>query len=181
MYADSMVDRVLLTEEQIKEKTAELGKAISDTYGDEEVVVVTLLKGGAVFATDLIRAISSPVKIDFMCVSSYGDASKTSGIVKVVKDLDVSIKDKNVLIAEDIIDSGLTLSYVSKLLKTRNPKSLRICTILDKPSRRISDVNVDFVGFEIPDEYVVGYGLDFHQLGRNLPYVGVVKRELYED
>lgn len=180
-YGDSIIERVLIGEEELKNKVSELGKKISADYGDEEILLITLLKGGVVFSVDLMRQITSPVAIDFMCVSSYGDASKTSGIVKVVKDLDISIKDKNVLIVEDIIDSGLTLKYVSELLKARCPKSLKICTILDKPSRRKADVNVDYVGFEIPDEFVVGYGLDYQQLDRNLPYIGIVKREVYEN
>jgi len=179
-FSEDMIERKLITENVLQEKVRELGKQISADYEGEELVLITLLKGGAIFSVDLMRSISVPVELDFMCVSSYGSSTKTSGVVKVVKDLDTDIAGKNVLIVEDIIDSGLTLSYVKEMLQDRAPKSLKICTILNKPSRRKTQVNVEYIGFDIPDEYVVGYGLDYAQKFRNLPYVGILKREVYE-
>ncbi len=175
------VERVLISAEELDAKVSELAEQISRDYAGKTVLVVTLLKGGVMFAVDLMRKLTVPVEIDFMSVSSYGASSKSSGIVKVEKDLDNSIKGKDVLLVEDIIDSGLTLNYVRELLLGREPASLRICTILDKPSRRKTEVKVDYTGFEIPDEFVVGYGLDYAQKHRNLPYVGVLKRSVYEN
>ena len=178
---ETMIERQLVTSEQLQAKVRELADIISKDYEDvDEIVLVTLLKGGAIFAVDLMQKLTVPVEIDFMSVSSYGSSTKTSGVVKVVKDLDSDIAGKHVLLVEDIIDSGLTLSYVKELLLQREPKSLKICTILDKPSRRKTEVQVDYVGFAIPDEFVIGYGLDYAQKFRNLPYVGVLKREVYE-
>lgn len=175
------VERVLISEEELGAKVDELAKKISKDYEGKSILVITLLKGGVMFSVDLMRRLTVPVEIDFMSVSSYGSSSKTSGIVKVDKDLDNSIKGKDVLLVEDIIDSGLTLNYVRELLLGREPASLRICTILDKPSRRKTHVDVEYTGFEIPDEFVVGYGLDYAQRHRNLPYVGVLKRSVYEN
>ncbi|HIV02987.1 MAG TPA: hypoxanthine phosphoribosyltransferase [Candidatus Aphodoplasma excrementigallinarum] len=175
------VERVLISAEELDAKVSELAEQISRDYAGKTVLVVTLLKGGVMFAVDLMRKLTVPVEIDFMSVSSYGASSKSSGIVTVEKDLDNSIKGKDVLLVEDIIDSGLTLNYVRELLLGREPASLRICTILDKPSRRKTEVKVDYTGFEIPDEFVVGYGLDYAQKHRNLPYVGVLKRSVYEN
>lgn len=180
-FSEDMIERQLITSEQLQAKVKELAARISEDYAaEEEIVLVTLLKGGAIFAVDLMQKLTIPVEIDFMSVSSYGSSTKTSGVVKLVKDLDTTIEGKNVLLVEDIIDSGLTLSYVREILLARSPKSLKICTILDKPSRRKTEVPVDYVGFAIPDEYVIGYGLDYAQKFRNLPYIGILKREVYE-
>lgn len=174
------VEKILISAEELEAKVSELAGIISEDYKGKTILVVTLLKGGVMFSVDLMRKLSVPVEIDFMSVSSYGASSKSSGIVKVEKDLDEPIKGKHVLLVEDIIDSGLTLNYVREMLMAREPASLKICTILDKPSRRKTQVKVDYTGFEIPDEFVVGYGLDYAQKHRNLPYVGVLKRSVYE-
>lgn len=175
------VEKILISEEELSKRVSELAEQISKDYEGKKVLIVTLLKGGVVFSVDLMRKLSIPVEIEFMCVSSYGSSSKTSGNVKIDKDLDQSIKGKHVLLVEDIIDSGLTLNRVRELLESREPASLKICTILDKPSRRKTYVDVEYTGFEIPDEFVVGYGLDYAQKNRNLPYVGVLKRSVYEN
>ena len=167
--------RVLIDEEAVEAKIAELGKKISEDYAGKEVHLICVLKGGVFFMCELAKRISVPVSMDFMSVSSYGNDTKSSGVVKIIKDLDEPIEGKDVLVVEDIIDSGRTLSYLMENLKTRNPKSLKLCTLLDKPDRRVCDVHVDYVGFEIPDEFVVGYGLDYDQHYRNLPYIGFVE------
>ncbi|MCR5421736.1 MAG: hypoxanthine phosphoribosyltransferase [Lachnospiraceae bacterium] len=167
---------VLLTEEQLDSRIRELGEQISKDYEGSSVHLVCILKGGTFFMCELAKRIKIPVSIDFMSVSSYGDSSVSSGVVKIIKDLDKPIEGKNVLIVEDIIDTGRTLSYLLKVLSHRNPESLKLVTLLDKPERRIvDDVKVDYTGFEIPDEFVVGYGLDYAERYRNLPYIGVVK------
>ena len=166
-----------LSEEKIANRIAEMGAEISKEYGDEPVCLICILKGSVFFTVELAKRITSPVELEFMCVSSYGSGTTSSGVVKIAKDLDVSIEGKNVLVIEDIIDSGRTLSYLLENLKTRNPKSLRLCTLLDKPERRVVEVDVDYVGFTIPDEFVVGYGLDYDQKYRNLPYIGYVEIE----
>lgn len=168
---------VYLTEEQIENRIRELGKEISAEYGDEPVCLICILKGSAFFSCELAKRITSPVEMEFMSVSSYGAGTSSSGVVRIVNDLVNSIEDKNVIVIEDIIDSGRTLHYLLENLKTRNPKSLKLCTLLDKPERRVVDVAVDYVGFEIPDEFVVGYGLDYDQKYRNLPYIGFVEIE----
>ena len=168
---------VHLTEEQIEQRVRELGAEISKVYGDESVCLICILKGSVFFTCELAKRITSPVEIEFMSVSSYGSGTSSSGVVRIVNDLGTSIEGKNVLVIEDIIDSGRTLSYLLENLKTRNPKTLRLCTLLDKPDRRVVDVNVDYVGFVIPDEFVVGYGLDYDQKYRNLPYIGFVEIE----
>ncbi len=180
MYIHEDIEKILISEEELAKKVGELAEKISEDYKGCEVLVVTLLKGGVMFSVDLMRKLSIPVEIDFMSVSSYGSSSKTSGVVKIDKDLDKPIAGKHVLLVEDIIDSGLTLNYVKDILLSREPASLKICTILDKPSRRKTEVDVDYTGFEIPDEFVVGYGLDYAQKHRNLPYVGILKRSVYE-
>ncbi|MEE1114573.1 MAG: hypoxanthine phosphoribosyltransferase [Eubacterium sp.] len=168
--------RVLLTEEQVNDRIRELGKKISEEYEGETVHMICVLKGGVFFMCELAKRITVPVTMDFMSVSSYGSGTTSSGIVRIVKDLDESIEGKNVLIVEDIIDTGRTLSHLMKILAERRPKSIRLCTLLDKPDRRVvDDVNVDHSGFVIPDEFVVGYGLDYDQRYRNLPYIGVVE------
>ena len=167
--------RVLLSEEEIRAKCQEMGARISQDYKGKNLMLVTVLKGAVVFLADLMRAIDVPAEIDFMVVSSYGSGVKSSGVVKIVKDLDEPLEGKDVLIVEDIIDSGRTLSYLIEILHKRHPASISLCTLLDKPDRRVTDVKVDYVGFEIPDKFVVGYGLDYAQKYRNLPYIGVVE------
>ena len=167
--------RELISAEDVAAKIARMGEQISKDYAGESVYLLCILKGGVFFTTELAKHITVPVNIDFMSVSSYGGETVSSGIVRIVKDLDTPIEGKNVLIAEDIIDTGRTLAYLMEHLKQRKPKSLKLCTLLDKPDRRVSDVKVDYTGFEIPDEFVVGYGLDYDQRYRNLPYVGVIE------
>ena len=165
----------MLTEDAVNKRIRELGEKISEDYEGQEIRMICVLKGGSFFMCELAKRISVPVSIDFMSVSSYGGDTKSSGVVKIVKDLDESITGKDVLVVEDIIDSGRTLSYLMAMLRDRGPKSLKLCTLLDKPDRRVIDVKVDYTGFEIPDEFVVGYGLDYDQRYRNLPYVGVIE------
>lgn len=166
--------RVLLTEQEVDARIQAIGEQISKDYAGKQVHLICVLKGGSFFMCELAKRITVPVSLDFMSVSSYGGDTKSSGVVKIVKDLDESIKGKDVIVVEDIVDSGRTLSYLLELLEQRGPKSLSLCTLLDKPERRVIDVNVDYTGFEIPDEFVVGYGLDYDQRYRNLPYIGVV-------
>lgn len=172
--------RVLYSEEELEAKCAELGAQISKDYEGKNLLLVSVLKGAVVFMTDLMRHITVPCSIDFMVVSSYGSGVKTSGVVKIVKDLDADLAGKDLLIVEDILDTGVTLSNLVPMLKMRNPNSVKICTILDKPSRRKADIQPDYEGFQVPDEFVVGYGLDYDEKYRNLPYVGVLKPEVYE-
>ena len=169
----------LLSAEQLREKCAEMGAQITRDYAGKNLLLVTVLKGAVVYMADLMRCIDLPCAIDFMVVSSYGSGTKTSGVVKIVKDLDQDLSGKDILIVEDILDSGMTLSYLKGLLQSRNPASIRIATLLDKPSRRKVDLKADYVGFEVPDEFVVGYGLDFDEEYRNLPFVGVLKPHVY--
>lgn len=175
------IENVLVSKEELEKRTKELADEINKDYAGEEIIVITLLKGGVMFAVDLMRMLEVPVEIDFMSASSYGSGTTSSGKVNIEKDIEGSIEGKNVLIVEDIIDSGTTLKYIVEMLKGRNPKSVEICTILSKPARRKVEVDVKYVGFEIPDEFVVGYGLDYAQKHRNLPYVGVLKRSVYEN
>lgn len=170
-----MID-IMISEEEIQKKVVELANKIQKDYEGQELLVVGILKGANVFVADLIRKLDLDIKLDFMSVSSYGNSTESSGTVKIIKDLDTDIKDKNVLIVEDIIDSGLTLNNLVKALETRNPKSLKLCTLLDKPERRTSDIFVDYVGFEIEDKFIVGYGIDWAEKYRNLPYIGVVNQ-----
>ena len=167
--------RVLLSEEEVDQRIQAIGEQISRDYRGKQVHLVCVLKGGSFFMCELAKRITVPVSLDFMSVSSYGSDTKSSGVVKIVKDLDESLKDKDVIVVEDIVDSGRTLSYLLEMLRDREPRSLRLCTLLDKPERRVVDVNVDYTGFEIPDEFVVGYGLDYDQRYRNLPYIGVIE------
>lgn len=168
---------VHLTEQEIAERIAQMGAQISEEYGDEPVCLICILKGSIFFTCELAKRITSPVELEFMSVSSYGSDTKSSGVVKIMKDLDTSIEGKNVIVVEDIIDSGRTLSYLLEMLKDRKPNSLKLCTLLDKPDRRVVDVNIDYTAFQVPDEFVVGYGLDYAQKYRNLPYIGVVEFE----
>lgn len=174
------IQEVLISEERLAAKVAELGARISKDYEGKKLIILGVLKGSVVFMTDLLRKITIPVEMDFMAVSSYGSGTKTSGVVKILKDLDRLIQGYHVLIVEDILDSGMTLSYLTELLRDRNPASIRIATLLDKPDRRKVDIKPDYVGFVIPDEFVVGYGLDYAELYRNLPYVGVLAPHVYE-
>jgi len=171
---------VLLSEEQIKGIIHRLGSQISEDYKGKNLLLVSVLKGSIVFMADLMREINIECKIDFMAVSSYGSGSESSGSVKIIKDLDIDLQGYDLLIVEDILDSGNTLSKLKRLLLERNPRSIKICTFLDKPSRRTADIIADYVGCEIPDEFVVGYGLDYDEKYRNLPCLGILKRSVYE-
>jgi hypoxanthine phosphoribosyltransferase len=173
------VKEVLYSRETINEKVKELGKQITSDYKGKELVVIGVLKGANVFMADLIREIEMPLEMDFMAVSSYGHSTESSGVVKILKDLDKGIEGKDVLVVEDIIDSGLTLQYLCKNLLNRKANSVKICTLLDKPERRKVDVVIDYKGFEIPDEFIVGYGIDYAEKYRNLPYVATLKPEVY--
>lgn len=167
--------RELLSEKEVDARIQEIGDQVSRDYAGKQVHLVCVLKGGSFFMCELAKRITVPVSLDFMSVSSYGKDTKSSGVVRIVKDLDESIQGKDVLVVEDIVDSGRTLSYLLEMLRDRGPKSLRLCTLLDKPDRRVVDVHVDYTGFAIPDEFVVGYGLDYDQKYRNLPYIGIVE------
>jgi len=168
--------RVMISEEEIDKKIRYLGEQISKDYAGKDVHLICILKGSVFFTCELAKRITIPVTMDFMSVSSYGDSTTSSGVVKIVKDLDENIEDKEVIVIEDIIDTGRTLSYLLEILKSRKPASLALCTLLDKPERRTHEVEVDYTGFQVPDEFVVGYGLDYAQKYRNLPYIGVVEQ-----
>jgi len=172
---------ILISEEQLRAKIAQLGEQITQYYRGTNLLLLGTLKGAVPFIADLSRAIQLPLEIDYMAVASYGASTQSSGVVRIVKDLEGPINQKHVLIIEDIIDSGLTLHYLVDLLNRRNPLSLRICTLLDKERERLKAVNIDYTGFTIPDKFVVGYGLDYAQRYRNLPYIGVLKPSVYED
>ncbi len=169
--------RVMITEEEVDKRIAQLAEQISRDYEGRAVHLVCILKGSIFFTCELAKRLTIPVTLDFMSVSSYGNDTKSSGVVRMVKDLDEPLEGKDVIVIEDIIDSGRTLSYLLENLSSRNPGSLRLCTLLDKPDRRVTDVKVDYTGFEIPDEFVIGYGLDYAQRYRNLPYIGVMSLE----
>ncbi len=173
------IKNVLITEEELKKTVKELGAKITEDYKDKNLFLITVLKGAVVFLGDLMRAIECPCEIEFMVTSSYGSGTVSTGNVKIVKDIDVPLEDKDVLIVEDILDSGLTLNFLMDLLRNRNPKSIEICTLLDKPSRRVADIQAKYTGRQIPDEFVVGYGLDYDEKYRNLPFIGVLKPEVY--
>lgn len=174
------LSEILIEEKVLLEKVAEMGRRISEDYRGKNLLMVSVLKGSVVFMSDLMRAIDIPARLDFMSVSSYGSGVKTSGVVKIVKDLDIKIEGYDLLIVEDILDSGMTLGYLKEILQSRNPKSIRIATLLDKPERRKVNIEADYTGFVIPDQFVVGYGLDYNEKYRNLPFVGVLKPEIYE-
>lgn len=173
------IERVLISEEELRTRVLEMGSQISRDYQGKNLLMVSVLKGSVVFMSDLMRAISIPCRIDFMAISSYGSGVKTSGVVKIIKDLDIPLEGYDLLIVEDILDSGMTLDYTIGMLQGRNPKSIRLCTLLDKPERRKVDIKADYVGFTVPDAFVVGYGLDYDEKYRNLPYVGILKPEVY--
>ncbi len=176
---ENIIKEVLLSEEAIASKVKELGRKISEDYKDKDLIMVGILKGAVIFMSDLARSVSIPVTLDFMAVSSYGKSSDSTGEVRIIKDLDFSVENKDILIIEDIIDSGYTLAYLTDNLRKRGARSVKVCTLLDKPERRKVDVKVDYLGFAIPDEFVVGYGLDYAEIGRNLPYVAALKEEVY--
>ncbi len=172
---------VMIGKEEIQKRVSELGKEISRDYKDDSIVAICVLKGAVIFISDLIREINVDTKIDFMAVSSYGATTQSTGVVRILKDLDSDIEGENVLIVEDIIDTGLTLKYLKEYLLARKPKSLKICTLLDKPERRTADVKADYVGFTIENKFIVGYGLDFDERYRNLPYISYLEEEKRED
>lgn len=171
---------VMIGKEELQKRVSDLGTEISKDYKGESLMAICVLKGAVIFMSDLIREINVETKVDFMAVSSYGASTESTGVVRIMKDLDSNIEGENVLIVEDIIDSGLTLKYLKDYLEARNPKSLRICTLLDKPERRIADVKADYVGFTIENKFIVGYGLDYNQLYRNLPYISYLEEEIEE-
>ena len=173
------IKSIMISEEEIAKKVKELGRQLTEEYKGKELLIVGILKGCIMFLSDLARAIDLPLTMDFMVVSSYGTTTKSSGVVRIIKDLEREIEGKDVLIVEDIVDTGLTLSYLVENFKSRNPKSVRICSLLDKPDRRKAQVDIEYVGFKIPDEFVVGYGLDYGENYRNLPFVCVLKPEIY--
>lgn len=181
MTTNKDIEKVLLSEEEIKEIVARLGKEITEDYKDKNLLVVSVLKGSVMIMADLLRAIKIPCKIDFMSVSSYGSGTKSSGSVKIIKDLDINLEGYDILIVEDILDSGVTLSSLKEILLTRKPASVKICTFLDKPERRKANIVADYTGVQIPDAFVVGYGLDYDEKYRNLPYVGILSPSVYGD
>lgn len=174
------IKEVLFTEKQLREKEKELGKKISEDYRGKDLILVGILKGSVPFMADLLKEIDIPCTMDFMAVSSYGSSTKTSGVVRILKDLDFEIEGKDVLIVEDIIDSGVTLSYLIDCLKGRKPSSIQIACLLNKPDRRKKVLDVKYIGFRVPDYFLVGYGLDYSEKYRNLPYIGVLKEEVYK-
>ncbi len=175
------VQRVLLSEEEIARKVKQLGAAITEDYQGKDLVLVGILKGAIIFLADLMREIKTPVNVDFMAVSSYAEGTTSSGVVRILKDLDLSIENRHILIVEDIVDTGLTLEYLVDILRSRHPASIGVAALLDKPDRRLVDIIPDYLGFSIPDEFVVGYGLDFAEQYRSLPYVGILKPDAYQD
>ena len=176
----SDVEKILVTEDELKKINKRLGAQITEDFKGKNLLVLGILKGCVFFMTDLVRNIDLPLCIDFMTVSSYGSGTESTGRVKITKDVDIDIKDYDVLIVEDILDSGKTLNYVSDILKTRGARSIKIVTLLDKPERRVAPITPDYVGCDVPDEFVVGYGLDYDQKYRNLPYIGQLRRSVYE-
>jgi hypoxanthine phosphoribosyltransferase len=180
MALNNDIDKVLVSESQLDEINKRLGAQITKDFAGKNLIVIGILKGSIYFMTDLTRYIDLPLKIDFLAVSSYGSSTRSSGSVKIVKDIDIDLNGYDVLLIEDILDSGRTLAYVSKMLETRGANSISICTLLDKPARRVVELKPDYVGCDVPDEFVVGYGLDYDQKYRNLPYIGSLKRAIYE-
>ncbi len=179
MKIEKDVERVLIGEKELSDRVRELGARITKDYADKDLLLVGILKGSVVFMADLMKAVDLPLTTDFMAVSSYGSGTTSSGHVKIIKDLSNDIAGKDLLIIEDILDSGNTLSHLVKMLNSRGAKSIRICALLNKPDRRQADITLDYEGFIIPDEFVVGYGLDYNEKYRNLPFVGVLKEEVY--
>lgn len=175
MNSDYQIGTTLITEEQIRKRASEIGNLITEEYKGEEVVFVGILKGAVLWLADVVKNVALDTKLDFMAVSSYGAETRTSGVVKIVKDLDSGIEGKNVIIVEDIVDSGITLNYLKGYLSGRNPKSLKICTLLDKPAGRRIEIQADYVGFVVDDKFIIGYGLDYNQKYRNLPYISFLE------
>ena len=175
------IAKILISEDKIAQKVKELGEQITRDYAGEEFIAICILKGSVVFFADLTRQMDTFMTMDFMSISSYGNSRKSSGVVQIRKDLDHNISDEHVLVVEDIMDSGQTLAYLKELLEARGPKSIKICSLLDKPSRRVANIQPDYCGFVIPDEFVVGYGLDYAERYRNLKYIGVLKPSIYEN
>lgn len=175
------VESILLSEEKLAKRIAEIGAEITADYAGKEILMIGVLRGAVIFMADLARAITVPVAIDFMAVSSYGAGTASSGVVRILKDLDENVEGKHILVVEDIIDSGLTLNYLLDNLKSRKPASIKLCTLLNKPERRKVDVKIDYNGFDVPDYFVVGYGLDYAEKYRNLPFIGILKPEIYKD
>jgi len=173
------IEKILITETELQEKVKQLGEQISKDYEGKNPVLICILKGGIVFLSDLMKNITTHVQLDFMSLSSYGDSTKSSGVVKIKKDIDADILNRDVIIVEDIVDSGLTLKYLDDYFVQHNPASVKICTLLDKPKAHKIDLKIDYVGFEVGNEFVVGYGLDYAQKYRNLPYIGILKKEIY--
>ena len=180
MRIEDDVEQILIGGEELAERIRQLGQQITEDYEGKDLIVVGILKGASLFMSDLIRKIEGKISIDFMVVSSYGNASETSGVVRIIKDLDMDITDKHILLVEDIIDTGLTLAYLKEYLCNRKAASVRICTLLDKPCRRSKPVDVEYIGFEVPDEFIIGYGIDYAEKYRNLPYIASLKRSVYE-
>lgn len=178
---EELIGKVLINEDDLKKRVRELGHEITQDYQNKELLVIGIFKGAVPFLADLIREIKIPLRYDFMAVSSYGSGMRSSGAVRILKDLETSVEDRHIIIVEDIVDTGLTLKYLKENLLRRNPLSLKIVTLLDKPERREVEIHPDYNGFIIPNEFVVGYGLDFNEIYRNLPYVGVLKPEAYQD
>lgn len=176
---ENIIKKTLVSEEEIISKVKELGKQITEDYQGKDLLLVGILKGAVIFMSELAKNIDLPIEMDFMAVSSYGKSSKSTGEVRIIKDLDFSVENKNLLIIEDIIDTGYTLSYLIDNLRKRGAKSVKVCTLLDKPDRRKADIYVDYLGFVVPDEFIVGYGLDYAEQYRNLPYVAALKEEVY--
>lgn len=174
------IQEILFSQENLATRVAELGAQITADYEGKNLTVIGILKGSNIFTSDLVRKIDLPLNMDFMAVSSYGNATESTGVVRILKDLERSIDNEHILIVEDIIDSGLTLKYLQENLQMRNAASVKICTLLDKPARRKEEVVIDYCGYEVPDEFIVGYGIDYAEKYRNLPFVGVLKREVYE-
>jgi hypoxanthine phosphoribosyltransferase len=175
------LDHIVLTEDEIQRRVAELGEEISRDYGEESILLIAVLRGAALFVADLARTITSPIEIDFMAVSSYGSSTESSGVVRIIKDLEELIEGRNVLVVEDIIDTGLTLKYLLKNLASRKPKTLEIVSLLYKKDKQRVPISCKYVGFDVPDEFVVGYGLDYAENYRNLPYIGVLRPEIYAE
>ncbi len=178
MSAD--IEKIFYSSDEIAARVQNIGAQISKDYAEKDLLLISILKGSVVFMTDLMRSLTIHCTIDFMAVSSYGSGTQTSGVVKILKDLDRPIAGKDVVIVEDILDSGMTLNYVTGLLRARGPRSIRICTLFDKPARRRVELQADYVGFQVPDEFIVGYGLDYNERYRNLPYIGVLKPSVYQ-
>ena len=173
------IKKIILNEEELQKKVQEIADKISKEYYDRKPVIICILRGAVFFAADLIKKITVPVEIDFMSLSSYGDSTKSSGVVRIKKDIDTDISGRDIIIVEDIVDSGLTLKYINEYFLKHNPNSIKICTLLDKPEAHKTDIEIDYVGFKVGNEFVVGYGLDFAQKYRNLPYIGILKKEIY--